>query len=530
MVAATAVGTLTMGESEIRMWSLPFTIGRSSTNTLTIRDPHLSRSHCEINQTPEGYEVRNLSSRNPVRVNGREISDFLLRDGDEIQISTHRFVFHVSGEEEQEEQEREAPAPSAEAPATDTQDEARNEPTEARTPTPTPPPPSAIAPTKPRRQASSSSKALQSVSTRRNLTGAAGKDRMVWTLVFGALCLVGLLGMGALMLRQGNNSRELTHAGVMEMQKMRGEISKLRMELGQTRNAYVTTERASRKRLRQLARQSPPQRSTARAARPRPSPQGDGNLLGPRGPGASTVTGGNGARAQGSQQDPPDSGLAQNPPRKAPDQKPSGDAGDPFKTPKANGSQSQTTPQPEPTGKTVGPPMIPFFGTQIRKMNIVFVVDKSSSMKPVMDKLYAQLDRAIDKLTEKHRFTIIFFDADNEFFSRKLVAGNKRYKALAKKFIRFQQPKGATDPLPALKAAMRYPDIDGLVFVTDGSLTDSEFKYLHLFLKNVTSGKMKNKKRVRLYLIHMASLMAAVRPAAHARLQKLLELAEKQDF
>ena len=93
------VGLLQVGGTEVRLWKLPFSIGRSSKNTMTIRDRHLSRSHCEIHRTADGFEIRNLSDLNPTLVNGKEVTSFLLADGDEIRIHDHTFIFRLSAED-----------------------------------------------------------------------------------------------------------------------------------------------------------------------------------------------------------------------------------------------------------------------------------------------------------------------------------------------------------------------------------------------------------------------------------------------
>ena len=68
-------------------------LGRSSTAAVHVRDPKLSRKHCEIRPTADGYVIRDLESRNGTFVNGARVSEALLRDGDRIQIGLTRLVF-----------------------------------------------------------------------------------------------------------------------------------------------------------------------------------------------------------------------------------------------------------------------------------------------------------------------------------------------------------------------------------------------------------------------------------------------------
>jgi len=72
----------------------PTAIGRSSQNAIQLRDPKLSRRHCEIRPTPEGYFIRDLGSRNGTFVNGARVREARLRDGDRIQVGLARFAFH----------------------------------------------------------------------------------------------------------------------------------------------------------------------------------------------------------------------------------------------------------------------------------------------------------------------------------------------------------------------------------------------------------------------------------------------------
>ena len=49
--------------------------------------------------------------------------------------------------------------------------------------------------------------------------------------------------------------------------------------------------------------------------------------------------------------------------------------------------------------------------------------------------------------------SVIFFDGQNRYFSQQLVPANDRFKGLAKRFVAMQEGKGATNPVPAIKAA-----------------------------------------------------------------------------
>ena len=68
------------------------TIGRDPSNTICLTDLSLSRRHCAI--TTEGApRVRDLGSSNGTFVNGMQIGDHRLADGDRIQIGESLFLF-----------------------------------------------------------------------------------------------------------------------------------------------------------------------------------------------------------------------------------------------------------------------------------------------------------------------------------------------------------------------------------------------------------------------------------------------------
>jgi len=71
----------------------PLSVGRSSTNSLQVHDTKLSRQHCQIRATPDGYFVRDLGSKNGTFVNGARITEARLRNGDRIQVGLTRFLF-----------------------------------------------------------------------------------------------------------------------------------------------------------------------------------------------------------------------------------------------------------------------------------------------------------------------------------------------------------------------------------------------------------------------------------------------------
>jgi pSer/pThr/pTyr-binding forkhead associated (FHA) protein len=63
------------------------TLGRDPSCDVSDADPRLSRKHAEFQLTPKGILVRDLDSRNGVRVNGRPVQETLLAPGDLIEVA-----------------------------------------------------------------------------------------------------------------------------------------------------------------------------------------------------------------------------------------------------------------------------------------------------------------------------------------------------------------------------------------------------------------------------------------------------------
>ena len=69
----------------------PWLIGRDeSICDLLIDEETVSRRHAELRWAPEGYVVRDLRSKNGIRVNGVRVSSVLLRPGDELTLGRVR--------------------------------------------------------------------------------------------------------------------------------------------------------------------------------------------------------------------------------------------------------------------------------------------------------------------------------------------------------------------------------------------------------------------------------------------------------
>ena len=76
------------------------TVGRDPSCDVSDADPRLSRRHAEFLATSQGLVVRDLESRNGIRVNGRGVREATLSPGDLIEIAhlTVRFLDDESSE------------------------------------------------------------------------------------------------------------------------------------------------------------------------------------------------------------------------------------------------------------------------------------------------------------------------------------------------------------------------------------------------------------------------------------------------
>src|SRR4029453_998777 len=68
-------------------------IGRDVTDGVQILDQGVSRRHAEVIRIGEMYFIKDLESRNGTFVNDKQISEELLRIGDQIRIGNSLLVF-----------------------------------------------------------------------------------------------------------------------------------------------------------------------------------------------------------------------------------------------------------------------------------------------------------------------------------------------------------------------------------------------------------------------------------------------------
>ena len=62
------------------------TVGRSSTNRVVVRDEVCSRNHCEVFQSGDRWLLRDLGSRNGIKINGAKLPAAVLGHGDLVPV------------------------------------------------------------------------------------------------------------------------------------------------------------------------------------------------------------------------------------------------------------------------------------------------------------------------------------------------------------------------------------------------------------------------------------------------------------
>jgi len=70
-------------------------IGRSPKNQISLPFAEVSRHHANVVFTADGYRIVDLNSGNGILVNGKRVTDWLLNDGDVIQIGMEKLTFRT---------------------------------------------------------------------------------------------------------------------------------------------------------------------------------------------------------------------------------------------------------------------------------------------------------------------------------------------------------------------------------------------------------------------------------------------------
>ena len=75
---------------------LPFTIGRGEGTGLQINSTSVSREHAVLSKTSTGYQLKDLQSTNGTAINGEQVTEADLHDGDSIGIADVKLTFICS--------------------------------------------------------------------------------------------------------------------------------------------------------------------------------------------------------------------------------------------------------------------------------------------------------------------------------------------------------------------------------------------------------------------------------------------------
>src|SRR5262249_23735317 len=68
-------------------------VGRAAGSPVRLTDPEVSRRHAEFRQADDGYRVVDVGSANGTFVNNRQVTDALLRSGDQVRIGQSVLVY-----------------------------------------------------------------------------------------------------------------------------------------------------------------------------------------------------------------------------------------------------------------------------------------------------------------------------------------------------------------------------------------------------------------------------------------------------
>jgi pSer/pThr/pTyr-binding forkhead associated (FHA) protein len=82
----------------VALRDLPFTVGRSSSNSLPLPEKEVSRRHALIDLVGGRYVVEDLRSVNGILVNSRPCDTAVLKSGDVITVGLVNLIFSLDDE------------------------------------------------------------------------------------------------------------------------------------------------------------------------------------------------------------------------------------------------------------------------------------------------------------------------------------------------------------------------------------------------------------------------------------------------
>ena len=92
-----AVGSIFLDDGRrIEIGETALVVGRMPECDVALSDPNVSRRHAEVRRQGTGFVVVDLGSTNGTRVNGAQVKERLLNNGDEITVGATRLRFEAS--------------------------------------------------------------------------------------------------------------------------------------------------------------------------------------------------------------------------------------------------------------------------------------------------------------------------------------------------------------------------------------------------------------------------------------------------
>ena len=70
----------------------PELVGRNREADLCVDECHVSRQHCELETVEDAVIVRDTDSKNGTYVNGRKVSEAVLKSGDKLTVGESTFL------------------------------------------------------------------------------------------------------------------------------------------------------------------------------------------------------------------------------------------------------------------------------------------------------------------------------------------------------------------------------------------------------------------------------------------------------